>query len=212
MDLRVPLKLGEINNLSDARFGAGSGASFLGFNFNQQHIQFIDVDKVLEMLPWLAGPQLVGEWDNQSAEEIRNVTEALQLDYIQLNSYNANNIEALKEFNLIQNFILNDATSFAEIEHLMELNKEYVKFFMLSIEDESVQKDFFSNQDSILSLKNLCFNYPVMLNFLFDTQNLQQCLTALEPFAINLKGGMELKPGFKDFDSLSDLIELLEIS
>jgi phosphoribosylanthranilate isomerase len=208
--LKTNLKLGEVNNLSDARFAAGIGAEFIGFNLTPSHPKFIAPNAISEILGWLSGPCLVSEWDDVPVDVITDTNERLGFHYIQLNCFNRQQAEILKDHQLIQCIRLIPHQSSTELISKLESIKSYVKYFMLEFASVADQEEFLASKPNCLILKEFCKDYLVFLNFEFTTSTLPQLLEEYSPFGINLKGGTELKPGFKDFDELNDLVELLE--
>ena len=59
-------------------------------------------------------------------------------------------------------------------------------------------------------LKKWCAQYKIILDFSFQTDQLSELLQ-LAPYAIDLKGGEEEKVGFKSYDELDDILDLLMI-
>ena len=80
------IKLSEVNNLSDARFGAAAGFDYLGFCFNPLSPSFIPPVKAKEIIDWVTGPFMVGEFGEQTVDEINQIAELLQLDMIEVNN------------------------------------------------------------------------------------------------------------------------------
>lgn len=64
MALRLPVKIGNITHLSDARYGAGMGADYLGFPVESG----ISLTKFKDIAGWIAGPTLVVELADFTAD------------------------------------------------------------------------------------------------------------------------------------------------
>ncbi|MCX6351956.1 MAG: hypothetical protein NTX03_08845 [Bacteroidetes bacterium] len=203
----VKLKFSELNNLSDARYAAGVGAAFIGFNFNPESPRFIDPEKFKEIAGWLHGSEFIIEWDSTPFEDISTQMEELQLSWLQLNFYDVAAIKLLSDFNLIQNINLDSSHDpFKEIEDIAD----DVEYFLLRFEDSKNQETFLANPGSMQSLKNICQQHPCFLDFHFTEANLLSMIETIKPYGINLKGGNEIRPGYKDFDEMAGLVELLE--
>src|SRR5688572_21326360 len=102
MNLKTNVKLGEVTNLSDARFAAGRGAQFVGFVLSPNHQNYLAPEKVQEIAGWVDGPSLVGEWTTGLPDVIADTHQRLQLDYVQLNRYDPELAKAVSEIGLIQ--------------------------------------------------------------------------------------------------------------
>ncbi|MGZ5304876.1 MAG: phosphoribosylanthranilate isomerase [Bacteroidia bacterium] len=203
------MKLGEITNLSDARFAAGRGADFVGFNFTPNHPRYIAPEQAQEIIGWLDGPKLVGEWNEGIKDIICDTAERLKLDYIQLNWVDAALSFKLQEWNIIQNIDISQHID--EIIKQIDATQGFTNIFMLTLPQDADLEKFMADKTHLQMLESVCRDYSVMLNFPFTPGNLLKILDALKPFGINLNGDNEIKPGLKDFDLLNELIDLIEI-
>jgi phosphoribosylanthranilate isomerase len=211
MDHPVNIKFGEVNNLSDARYAAALGATFLGFNLSPNHPQYITPELLKEISGWAAGPSLVSEWENEVAEVISDTCKRLTIEYVQLNRFDPKVTEALKQdFSVIQNIEITAADVVSDIITRINQVNGLVMYYMLSFPTMHDQEVFLSNPSHKLLLTDCCRDYPVLLNFHFTPQNLVPIIEEFKPFGINLRGSSEIKPGYKDFEELNELITLLE--
>ncbi len=211
MFLKTNLKLGEITNLSDARFAAGRGAAFAGYNFTPGHPNYLEPEKAQEIIGWLDGPKMVGEWNNGIAEVIWDTAERLQLDYIQLNWIDTEVGDKLQEWNIIQNIDLDIDKHTDVIIGQIDATQAFTQIYMFTLAAEADLDLYLKSKVHVQMLQSVCRDYPVIVNFPFSTKNLLPVLDELKPFGINLNGGKEIKPGYKDFDLLNDLVDLIEL-
>ena len=82
----VPLLIRGINNLSDARYCAGMGADKLTFLLDPARPGHLDTRTVKELAGWIAGVELIGEFDQLSAPEINAIATECALDAVLLRS------------------------------------------------------------------------------------------------------------------------------
>lgn len=61
MALKLSVKIGDVTNLSDARYAAGMGVDYIGFNINPDSEHFVTSDKVAEIINWVSGVGIIGE-------------------------------------------------------------------------------------------------------------------------------------------------------
>ena len=210
MHLKTNVKFGGVRNLSDARYAASIGVNFVGFDFDSHDDLTLSTTDAKEMMGWLEGPTLVGEFGNKDASEIHSVMEALDLKYLQFNDYYP---ELQSEFSnccIIQNIILKPGDTESTLISQIDAAQKSTNYFMLSFNDEDAQGAFFQERHSELVLLDLCRDYPVFLNFHFNTTNLELILTKYNPFGINFRGSNEESIGLKDFEDINELLPLLE--
>ncbi|MEX0966360.1 MAG: hypothetical protein WD077_03915 [Bacteroidia bacterium] len=210
MELITHLKIGRIDNLSDARYGAGVGASYAGFCFELNHPQYLTPEKATAIMAWLEGPKMVGEFDIQDAEEINTLSNLLELDMVQLKDPRPVQMLQKVEKPLIQNLWL-DRMSTQEVKDFIEASQDAVEMYLLSFSGSFEQQNKWleipANQKLLTELTE---DYMILLGFSFNTENLLPILERYTPHGINLQGEPESKPGYKDFEDLIDLVELLE--
>ena len=211
MNQKTNIKFGEVNNLSDARYAAGCGAGFLGFNFNPENPKYLDPEKFKEIAGWVEGPILVAEWDDQPVDYILDQTEELCLEYIQLNKVNPMCSVELQSFQIIQNFYMDGCETIQDIIAHVDAVQKCTKYFLLSFRDANRQELFLTNPHNEIMLTEFCRDYPVILNFQWNKNNLLPIIEKYNPFGVNLIGSSEERTGVKDFDFLNDMVELLEM-
>jgi phosphoribosylanthranilate isomerase len=204
MQLRTFVKISEVNNLSDARYCAGMGVNLLGFNIDPNSSQSIAPDRYKEIIDWVAGVKLVGEFDQSSAEEVGEHLQQYPVDVIQCNK--EENLQGFHKLGkpVIFRIDVSEIDSAEELQQLMERNKGVAEFFLLENKDEdyriSLEKEIFA----------LARQYPIVLGFSITEDNVIDLLDEYPFKGIALKGGDEIKPGYKDFDELADILEQLE--
>ncbi len=74
MNQNVKIKLGNVTNLSDARFAAAAGIDYMGFCFDPQSVSYIPPVKAKEIIDWTTGCFVVAEFGNQTMKEAASVT------------------------------------------------------------------------------------------------------------------------------------------
>jgi phosphoribosylanthranilate isomerase len=203
MALKTFVKISKVNNLSDARYCAGMGVDVMGFCLDPSMENFVDPEKFNAISSWLSGVLLAGEFDDGNANDIIQSCELYELDYIQVK--NPALLPELRELN--KSLILKiDIESFNDLENaraMMERNTMPVEFYLLESETDS-------NDPTLLHfVKELATEFPLVLGFGIRKENIESLIhSSLKGIA--LKGGNEVKPGFKDFDELADILELME--
>ncbi|MFN3404635.1 MAG: hypothetical protein ACK40G_11105 [Cytophagaceae bacterium] len=203
MALRTLVKVSEVNNLSDARYCAGMGVEMIGYSLDENHPKFIEISSLREISTWISGVKAVGEFAGDNIYNMNYLAEQLKLEYIQLNQTLHPEFLAGLKFPIIQK--LNFTGNVEEFQYLINKYKGKVTYFLIESE----------NLNSVIGyekiLRDICTSEKVILSFGISKENLDIILNEIKPEGIGLKGGHEIKPGFKEFDELAEILEELEI-
>lgn len=202
MALRTLVKASEINNLSDARYCAGMGVEMIGFCLNENDPNFIGVNKLREIINWLSGIKIVGEFKGDNRAFIHQLSNELPLDYIQISDPIA--FEELSEIG--KPIILKINFNWTEIERVNNLIKSYKEKASYFLLETSTQL----TKEHEVTLKDWIKTNKIILGFGIDKDSLNYIVNELSPAGISIKGENEIKPGLKDFETLSEVLELLE--
>jgi len=192
MPLKTLVKVGNITNLSDARYCAGMGVEMLGFNVVEGTPRYINPTSFQEIRGWLSGPLVVAELYSASAKTFGSVVENYRPDLFEL---------SVHELDLITNtdtdVILSiDKNSFNG--QLLEQWKHRIRFLVVNQADyENNFVDHVKNYFDILVAANDSTNIAALT----DDRNVK---------GITLLGGQEIRPGLRDFDALASVLDLLE--
>lgn len=203
MSFVTKVKLGNITNLADARYAAAAGVDYMGFCFEPGNENYIAPIKAKEIIDWTTGSSVVAEFGNQSLDEIKDISELLNVDVIEVN-----------------NRLLPDELKGLDKAIIKKIDTDQFDAAQLNTEIEAYRNvaDAFhlyasSGKNTINAdvLKALCSNYQVMWGFGLTLDNVNDILEAFKPFAINLSGGVEEKAGIRDFDEMNELFEKISI-
>ncbi|KOF03665.1 hypothetical protein OB69_05050 [Roseivirga seohaensis subsp. aquiponti] len=193
MALRTFVKVSGINNLSDARYCAGMEVNQLGFEIEENASNYTDIQKYKEITEWLSGVEYVGEISSAHSV-IKAVIEGYQLDAIQVEHIDQIN-EAL-ETGLAVSFLAHDMDS---VKAAWETSGKKLAYILLDA----------SEIDQAM-LNTLSKDIPVVLASGFTAETVTE-LAKSDLKGIAIQGGNEIRPGYKDFDEMADILETLEI-
>src|SRR4051812_19134719 len=85
MPLKTVVKVGNISNLSDARYCAGMGVDMLGFRVLEKQENFISPRLFQEIRGWVSGPKVVAEvYGLESPEQLLAIVSNYAPDYFEL--------------------------------------------------------------------------------------------------------------------------------
>ena len=200
MSLKYFVHVSSISNLSDARYCSGMMVDSLGYNLDENSNNILSIDSVKEISQWVNGVKFIAEFYNSSEEHINKILENEIFDAIQLN------IE-----NKIKNINFNNSKILIRISKPNEINNNTNKFLDENFpKTETLIIDNLSNE-SINNLGYLDRKYMLIINPYEDISSL---ISKLEHknFGLLLKGSNEIRPGLKDYDSLSEFLESIDDS
>ncbi|MFD2245008.1 phosphoribosylanthranilate isomerase [Pontibacter ruber] len=205
MGLRTSVIVNGINNLSDARYCAGMGVDMIGFNLKLDSPDRVSSEKLKEIVGWISGVQLIGEFERAKPDVINEYAEEFNLNYIQLDTpYLIDEIEEISR-PVIQKVYINKDTVESELLEMMELYSPVVEHFLIY----STDFDTIDSTNTNL-LKSIAKKYSIYLGFGINKDNVNQIMKTVKPAGIGLRGGHEIKPGLKDFDELQEIFEVIE--
>jgi phosphoribosylanthranilate isomerase len=195
MALKTTVIINEITNLSDARYCAGMGVDFIGFRIDNGHHKYVDVANFNEITNWVAGIGLIGETsDNQGDKSTEYNIDQLLIDGIELlTGYDGQ--AALW------------VVSIADLQKNLPLltnHQSNIKGIVLTGDDTSLTAEHRSN------IKELATKFEVYLSFGIDADNVLTLIEELPIKGVALKGSDEIRPGYKDYNELADILEQLE--
>ena len=223
MALKTFVKISAVTNLSDARYCAGMGVDMLGFALEADNPDFITPEKYTEIIGWLSGVQFVGEFETSNLEQINRILENYPINALQIaNEDVIAEIQYKKEKEDLEDFIpiifkinlnqndrnLNDSLNFDELSTLFEKYKKTVAYFLL--ENKNKINDTLSPKEQEELLK-LTAKFPIILGFCVNKNNVNDLIDNYKIAGISLKGGTEIRAGYKDFDDLAEILEVIEI-
>lgn len=192
MALKTKVKVGNITNLSDARYCAGMGVDLLGFPVSGPNA--ISLEKFKEINGWVTGPELVLEID--SSENAAELVQQFYGNHIEIESSLLPSLKDVKDISLL---VRVDLSEWKKTSSLLHPFKQYIKYLVV--------KDYLDA--SIKVLKEVALDYSILAEYSSSDGSLEELLD-LPVEGVALKGGEELKPGLKDYEELSGILEKLE--
>lgn len=195
MQLKTKVKVGNITNLSDARYCAGMGVDLLGFPIGEADGQ-ISFNTFKEIAEWVAGPEFIWEYaDTMDEDGFQKVTQSglikhIQLEYDQLKRLHGQleNLSAILKTSIDE---------WSDIHpHLSTYNISYL------VLEESKTPEWKKVEEINSSLPTL-----IPQQIIPDMNTID----SLPISGIILEGSSEDKPGQKDYDHLATVLESLEV-
>ena len=203
MALSTIVYVRNVNNLSDARYCAGMGVDFVGFNLNPNDADSINQELFKEISGWISGVKIVAEFGNLPMQEVLNQINLMSIDAVLVE--NTDDIEEIA--NSGKSVILKVDLDNQDSDLISKLNFSSVTpdYIVMVTEEQPVNlkdKQYISEISSV---------YPTLLDSGITSNDIQNSIKELKLSGISLKGSSEIRPGFKDFDSMADILEVLEV-
>jgi len=195
MALKTLVKVGKISNLSDARYCSGMSVDMLGFRVVAGQDHYVNPELYKEIRGWFSGPAIVAEaYGIQKGEDLPAIIQNYLPDFIELSIQ-----DLVKIHSPSSTFIL--STTF---EELISHEKMIEPF------RNQISKIIIPSSTKHESIAELVRSYHVMLSLDSET-SIDTVLDYPGIQGIALQGSPEEKPGLKNYDSLSSILEKLEI-
>ena len=197
------IKLSNITNLSDARFAAAVGIDYIGFCFDTNDTNYIPPIKAKEIFEWTSGAIVVAEFGEQSIEEIKDISELLNVDYVEMcNSILANELSGF-QISVIKKIDLDNFDGISLYQEIEAYKNVCQAFHLFS---SSGKENFDSDV-----LMEVCKNHNIIWGLPLNILGTNNIINTYKPFALNISGGYEEKPGIKDFDEMNEWLDSIRI-
>ncbi len=184
MALATFVKISGVNNLSDARYCAGMEVNQLGFNIEPDHENYISPQDFKELADWVSGVEFVGEIEKST--NIDQLIEEYGLDAIEIHSLDQMDAAVATGLKVI--FKSSDPSEIATAANHPQL-------------DYCILEGSASGID----------NKGILVTEGFTADNIKSFVEDHGLKGIAMQGGNEIRPGFKDFDELADILEALDV-
>lgn len=195
MALRTLVKVGQISNLSDARYCSGMNVDMLGFRVTAGQEHYVSPELFKEIRGWFSGPSIVAEaYGIKRAEDFPAIIQNYLPDFIELSL-----ADLLKIHSPSSTFIL--ATTHEELSTREDALAPYWNQLAYIILPASTPQD---------SLNELSKSFRILIQA-DQTSTVESLLSNEHTKGIALLGSREEKPGLKSYDQLADILEKLEV-
>jgi len=196
MALKTIVKVGSITNLSDARYCAGMGVEMLGFVIDPLHEYYLPATRYNEIIKWVSGVTIVGEMND-----------------------NLESFGAYKQIDVLQ---ISDGALLKKVKEVVSrviLSVDLIKQSLSSVLNDFPEADYYLLQhsedkidgDHLYDFSQYANEHQLILGFGINPENVNQIIDSGIFKGIELKGSAEIIPGYKDYNELADILEILEI-
>lgn len=176
-----------VTNLSDARYFAAMGVDYLGIPLDAG----LNTDTIKELFDWVEGPEFIGEITGiQSLPDIGSTIEILGLNKMATNPFYTDTIS--ENISIIHEILFEDCV----------VSEEEI---VLKFQDPILE----INKSDEQKLHDIIDANRVWLYIDGDHNEINQIIEKYNPHGIVLIGGEEEKVGFKSFDEIDLIFDLL---
>lgn len=203
--LRIDIQASAINNLTDARYFAAREAKWLCFSLEQSNTPTISAIK-----EWVDGIEIVVAFSLQTTEEILEIASFLSLKSIQLGPfYNASDAAQISQFQITKEIIVPDPENWQELDETLRKFNAVSDYLLLDFHKNGISwKNL--QEAHLQKIRDWCTKYNILLSVAFQTDDVDSIL-GVGATGIDLKGSEEEKVGYKSFEELDDILDMLEV-
>jgi len=195
------VKICGITNIEDAKVAEDAGAYAIGLVFYKNSPRYISINKAKEIVKNVT-PLLncVGLFVDEDKEKINNVLEQVDLDILQFHGQESEQACALYNKPYIKAIRMNDEINLPE-----EVEKySSAKALLLDTYVEGVSGGTGKVFDWNMIPRNL--EKPIILAGGLNTNNVKDAINKVNPYAVDVSGGVEKEQGKKDPDKIKEFI------
>lgn len=205
MALKTFVKINSVNNLSDARYCAGMYVHLMGFSLEKYDKNYLSPDKFKELTDWLSGLEYVAEFETAHPSNIlETIKDYPGITYIQIQEKAHLQMLVNTGYAMILAQEIKDVDDVLQLIAIVPSFKEYGVTILLNGGFRNLPAEF------VPHIRALAEEVTVLLGFGIHADTIEEVLEQTRVKGIALRGGNEIKPGFKDFDDLADILEALE--
>lgn len=198
MSLRYFVHVSSVSNLSDARYCSGMMVDSLGYNLDENSESRISYKTANEISKWVNGVKFVAEFNNSSNDYINYVLDNSFFDAIEIDFK-----KSISDLKFDPKNIIIKISEPNSIDH--KINNYIKSNFPLT---QTIIVDNISSSN-INKLEALDKRFMIIVNPFDKLENVLKILDK-HKYGILLKGSSEIRPGFKDYDTISDILESIE--
>lgn len=205
----ILFKGGSVKTLTDARYFSSRMAAMVGFCLDTSSVNFIPPQEVQQIMNWLEGPQIVGEFSGKNLREIKETAMILNLDLVQFPIQE--NTAGFQEIEkpIIVALIVSPNDTLAEIQSSIKPWEPIAAYFQYNLRTHFENWETVKNSNlGIEGISTLLLQTPGIIDVPFQAAQLNEII-ALNPALINLVTPPAQAIGEKNFDDLQEIIDTL---
>ncbi|MFZ6012685.1 MAG: hypothetical protein ACOYXT_20235 [Bacteroidota bacterium] len=191
MPLKTLVKVGNVTNLSDARYCSGMGVDMLGFRVTEGQPDYISRTLFQEIRGWISGPKVVAElYGMKDSQALTTILADYAPDYFELSFDEYQKYAASLTLPVIVRAKENELAN-------PVLQQPGVLYVLIDSDIPANALQQYSRQLSVLL-------------DVHSREGLQDKLKDYPLKGISLSGSAEIRPGYKNYEHLADVLEELD--
>lgn len=202
--LSTLVKISNVTNLSDARYCSGMGVEWIGFSVDEGDVNYVSPKKFGEIKSWLAGVKVMAETKATDLAAILDMLDTYEVDGVQIpDTVQAGELKAVSGKTVFVR-IDTDELEPADLPSVLAGNPAEM-YVLESHSENELDHDW---QEVITYVAR---THEILIGFgIENPEIIENLVNTMAVAGIALKGSEEIRPGFKDFGSLMDILEALE--
>lgn len=208
----ISVKAGSVQTLAGARYFSSKMVDMVGFCFNAAKPEFISPRDAQQIIGWLEGPKIVGEFSGDNMREVMETAMILGLDYVQIPACGKEaNFEAMS-LNVILEVQVNEDDDISSLKKFVQPWLGKVSYIQWDLNTGFGNWKNYTEKSAlgVAGLKELTELAPAIIDVHINEEGLWQLGAEVQPAMLNMTTEPESKTGEKSFDELDPLFELLE--
>lgn len=203
----VKIKICGITNLEDAMAAVEAGADALGFVFadSPRKTDIATVSHILKQLPPFI--TAVGVFANQPAEEVVQVMETTRLHFAQLHGdFGDRSVlgSGLGCRRLIRALRVQSGSDLQDAEH--DCPNCGCAALLLDTHVEGAMGGTGRTFDWNIAIEAVSLGKPIILAGGLTSENVEEAVSMVRPYAVDVSSGVESSPGIKDHAKIKEFI------
>lgn len=204
----VRVKICGLTTLNDARFVAGEGAEYMGFIFYEDSDRYIEPAEAGAIINWVEGPECVGVFVNHPLDEVNRIARQTGVDYIQLHGNESPEYCNLIEKPVIKTFHIDDETDPETLRKELESYRSHIEYVLFDTKVSNAWGGSGKQFDWSL-VRELTDEWDCFLSGGINESNVRDACDLVDPFAVDLASGVEMKPGVKDYEAVENFFRAI---
>lgn len=205
----ITVKICGITNLDDARAAVDAGADMLGFVLyppSPRNVSPAQAHEMISVIRQSSSVRFVGVFVNESIDMVRAVMEIAQLDLAQLHGQESPGmVQALgsRAYKALQ--ARNAETAHALLEQYRAAVKGNPPAFIADAPPAQLPGGNGMTADWTAA-REIARAFPILLAGGLTVENVQDAISRVQPWGVDVSSGVERVPGFKDHDKIREFI------